>query len=382
MQGFFTILLIISEEIFRTASLDAHVRFCQYSIHALFIFRLIRVILRTQEFCMTTMILASDSRADSQPPQGLSAFPTTRSRSRTILKDPSQYPALLRYYRERASARERQRILQLVANGYHGLVHSMAKRFLHRGLAYDDLTQEGFIGLMRAAELYDETRGTSLLTYASYWIRAKMERAVEDQGIHNAYYVPASMQQIHRHIIQARTRFQTEYGRLPNEIEILTRIREKPSKFAQNIKLADVREGLRFLERREFSLQEPVRAQGELIPRHFSDVIPSHAALTPENVLDARETLEVCQRTVDRLFAAMARISERNASIVRERLVLDPRDQPTLEVVGKRHGITREAARQAELRTLEKIERRFKMRREDILSLLQTIDELSKLLRT
>ena len=277
-----------------------------------------------------------DDHTDMSVPEGISIDDPVRMYLKEIGKVPllsAEEEIMIAKQLESGTPAEKEEAKRKLSEANLRLVVSIAKRYVGRGMLFLDLIQEGNLGLIKAVEKFDYTKGFKFSTYATWWIRQAITRAIADQA--RTIRIPVHMVETINKLIRVSRQLLQEKGREPTPEEIAKEMGISENKVREIIKIAQ----------EPVSLETPI---GEEEDSHLGDFIPDDDAPAPAEAASFALMKEQLLEVLDTL-------TPREEKVLRLRFGLDDGHQRTLEEVGKVFNVTRERIRQIEAKALRKL---------------------------
>ncbi|MBQ8313889.1 MAG: RNA polymerase sigma factor RpoD [Clostridia bacterium] len=277
-----------------------------------------------------------DEQLDLSVPEGISIDDPVRMYLKEIGKVPlltAEEEVEIAKKLEGGTPEEKEEAKRKLSEANLRLVVSIAKRYVGRGMLFLDLIQEGNLGLIKAVEKFDYRKGFKFSTYATWWIRQAITRAIADQA--RTIRIPVHMVETINKLIRVSRQLLQEYGREPTPEEIAKEMGISESKVREIIKIAQ----------EPVSLETPI---GEEEDSHLGDFIPDDDAPAPAEAASFALMKE-------QLLDVLDTLTPREEKVLRLRFGLDDGHQRTLEEVGREFNVTRERIRQIEAKALRKL---------------------------
>lgn len=256
------------------------------------------------------------------------------------------------------------------------LVLAIGLKMSHRGLDLLDLLQEGYFGMIRALEKYESERGFAFSTYATWWIRQSMSRAIQDKNTHGGMRLPVHLQESLYTVRKHAAIFYKEHHRWPSDLELFYAVRQDGTAKGATISLQDVVEIHRNMLDVSISLNSP--AKNDEDNYELQDTLP--AKQNVEAVVEARRMLEKYRQAYARIETAVDTLAPRTAMVLRLRLGLGDFDPMTLEEVGQRYEVTRQRIEQIEKKAFEELGKILNGVTEDeIVRIVNAVEDIEKI---
>ncbi len=281
-------------------------------------------------------VAEADVKLDLTVPEGISIDDPVRMYLKEIGKVPlltADEEVEIAKMLENGTDEEKEEAKRKLSEANLRLVVSIAKRYVGRGMLFLDLIQEGNLGLIKAVEKFDYRKGFKFSTYATWWIRQAITRAIADQA--RTIRIPVHMVETINKLIRVSRQLLQEYGREPSPEEIAKEMGISESKVREIIKIAQ----------EPVSLETPI---GEEEDSHLGDFIADDETPAPAEAASFALMKEQLLEVLDTL-------TPREEKVLRLRFGLDDGHQRTLEEVGREFNVTRERIRQIEAKALRKL---------------------------
>ncbi len=304
-----------------------------------------------------------------------------------FMRDASRYPLFTEEEErahfialEQARGGQKVQIRNRIASSNVRLVFSIARRYMGRGLLFLDLVQEGNIGMMHAIEKFDWHRGLKFSTYATWWIRQGITRALADQGW-DIFRRPVHVEDVVVRVYMIRSRLEKELNREPKPVEIwLALKRESTEKGKPLLGLETVGQTIRILEETSECLDAPIGDSEGGRPVTLLDITEDSRATSAEQALQAKQQLDEILPALRRIEAHVETLRPRTAQVLTYRLGLLGKGRLTLEEVAERYDITRARIQQIEAEALVGLEAETGFSRNEVIQLVDMVAALEEII--